>query len=50
MEKECFVQTMDSLLSEIKVKEVDAHPQISALLSKFATFCGMLHYSIILYY
>ncbi|XP_063067340.1 uncharacterized protein LOC134458876 [Engraulis encrasicolus] len=35
MEKECFVQTMDSLLSDLKVKEVvtDAHPQISALLN-----------------
>lgn len=43
MEKECFVQTMDSLLSDLKVKEVvtDAHPQISALLSEFTLCCDM---------
>ncbi|KAK7156999.1 hypothetical protein R3I94_006910 [Phoxinus phoxinus] len=36
MEKECFVRTMDALLTEIKIKEVvtDAHSQITALLSK----------------
>ena len=36
MEKECFIRTMDVLLQEIPVKEVvtDAHPQITALLSK----------------
>lgn len=36
MEKECFVRTMDALLPEIHISEVvtDAHPQISALLSK----------------
>lgn len=36
MEKECFIQTMDVLLKEMAVKEVvtDAHPQITALLSK----------------
>jgi len=36
MEKECFVRTMDALLTELKIKEVvtDAHSQITALLSK----------------
>ena len=36
MERECFTRTMDVLLQELPIKEVvtDAHPQISALLSK----------------
>ncbi|KAK0144638.1 hypothetical protein N1851_016980 [Merluccius polli] len=36
MEKVCFIRTMDTLIQEIPVTEVvtDAHPQISALLSK----------------
>ena len=36
MEKVCFIWTMDALIQEIHVTEVvtDAHPQISALLSK----------------
>ncbi|KAK7130436.1 hypothetical protein R3I93_019927 [Phoxinus phoxinus] len=35
IEKECFVRTMDALLTEIKIKEVvtDAHSQITALLN-----------------
>ncbi len=39
MEKEAFIQTVDMLLTEVKLVEVctDAHVQISALMSKFAS-------------
>lgn len=40
MEKECFVRTMEKPFPELAIKEVvtDAHPQITALLSKFFFF------------
>ena len=36
MEKECFIRTMDQLLTEIPLKEIctDAHVQIKALMSE----------------
>ena len=50
VEKEGFVQTMDTLCQELNVTEVctDAHAQISALFSKLTQFFSIVLYEVII--